>query len=333
MKKKATIVIVTICVLVVIIGITLSAFRSSEVYRKKKASIMWDCSVTCMEASTSEKYVINYADSKVISKTGALTIQNRNDFDIVVHLLCEGESEIVSDKIASGGCFSFYQIATDKEYTVGIHADVDLNTEVKVFVYDGEDTEPYVPDFAKKNEAVFIESDVNKGALRGTAVHRVMECLDFKGVLDINLDYEKQAYGYVVKDISRMLDEKLITDDMKKLVNPSGIKEFLMSDTGQRMAKADALGNLFREKPFVMECDGVLVQGIIDVFWIEDDKIILLDYKTDRVDSADELVTKYKTQLLYYADALSRIFSTEEKTYRADEMLIYSFRLREVIKI
>ena len=112
-----------------------------------------------------------------------------------------------------------------------------------------------------------------------------------------------------------------------------GIKEFLMSDTGQRMAKADDQGNLFREKPFVMECDGVLVQGIIDVFWIEDDKIILLDYKTDRVDSADELVTKYKTQLLYYADALSRIFSTEEKTYRADEMLIYSFRLREVIKI
>ena len=196
-----------------------------------------------------------------------------------------------------------------------------------------EDTEPYVPDFAKKNEAVFIESDVNKGALRGTAVHRVMECLDFKGALDINLDYEKQVYGYVVKDISRMLDEKLITEDMKKLVNPSGIKEFLMSDTGQRMAKADAQGNLFREKPFVMECDGVLVQGIIDVFWIEDDKIILLDYKTDRVDSADELVTKYKTQLLYYADALSRIFSTEEKTYRADEMLIYSFRLREVIKI
>lgn len=105
-----------------------------------------------------------------------------------------------------------------------------------------EDTEPYVPDFAKKNEAVFIESDVNKGALRGTAVHRVMECLDFKGALDINLDYEKQAYGYVVKDISRMLDEKLITDDMKKLVNPSGIKEFLMSDTGTEDGKGRCAG-------------------------------------------------------------------------------------------
>lgn len=39
-----------------------------------------------------------------------------------------------------------------------------------------------------------------------------------------------------------MLDEKLITDDMKKLVNPSGIKEFLMSDTGQRMAKGRCAG-------------------------------------------------------------------------------------------
>lgn len=143
MKKKAAIVLVTICVLVVIIGIAFSAFRSSEVYRKKKASIMWECSVTCMEASTSEEYVINYTDSRVISKTGALTIQNRNEFDIVVHLQCEGEPEIVSDNISSGGCYSFLQAATDKEYTVGIHAAVDVDTEIKVFVYDGKDTEPY----------------------------------------------------------------------------------------------------------------------------------------------------------------------------------------------
>ncbi len=143
MKKKAIIVLVTICVLVVIIGIAFSAFRSSEAYRKKKASIMWDCSVTCMETSTSEKYVINYADSKVISKTGALTIQNKNDFDIVVHLQCEGEPEIVSDNISSGGCYSFLQVVTDKEYTVGIQAAVDAETKIKVFVYDGKDTEPY----------------------------------------------------------------------------------------------------------------------------------------------------------------------------------------------
>lgn len=143
MKKKASIVLVTICVMVVIIGIAFSAFGFTEVNRKKRASIMWNCSVTCMEASTSEEYVINYADSKVISKTGTLTIQNRNDFDIVVHLQCEGESEMVSDNIPSGGCYSFLQTTADKEYTVGIHAAVDANTEIKVFVYDGKDTELY----------------------------------------------------------------------------------------------------------------------------------------------------------------------------------------------
>lgn len=143
MRKKATIVRVTICALVVIIGIAFFAFMSSEVYIKKKAPIMWDCSVTCMEESASEKYVINYADSKVVSKTGVLTIQNRNDFDIVVHLLCEGDPEIVSDNISSGGCYSLLQAATDKEYTVGIHSDVDVPTKIKVLVYDGKDTEPY----------------------------------------------------------------------------------------------------------------------------------------------------------------------------------------------
>ena len=143
MKKKTKIVLVSICVLVAIIGIALYAFMSSEFYRKEKAPTAWDFSVTCAEESTPNNYVINYTDSKVISKTGVLTIQNRNDFDIVVHLLCEGEPEIVSDKISSGGCYSFLQVAADKEYTVGIHAAVDTKTEIKVFVYDGKDTEPY----------------------------------------------------------------------------------------------------------------------------------------------------------------------------------------------
>ena len=79
---------------------------------------------------------------KVSSKTGTLTIQNRNDFEIVVHLLCEGEQEIVSGNISAGGCYSFANV-TDKEYTVGIHADVDAATNIKVIVYDGKDTEPY----------------------------------------------------------------------------------------------------------------------------------------------------------------------------------------------
>lgn len=142
MKKKLAVVLGAIFVLAIIGVVIFSLYRSSESYRKAKAAITWDCSVVCAEKSESDEYVITYSDVKVVSKTGVLTVQNRNDFDVVVHLLCEGELEIVSDNIPAGGCCSFMKI-TDKEYTVGIHADVDESTAIIVFVYDGKYTEPY----------------------------------------------------------------------------------------------------------------------------------------------------------------------------------------------
>ena len=129
MKKKAPIVFIIVSVFAVAAIIIISAYRSSESYRKAKATIQWDCSVSCTEKSTSAQYVITYSNVKVSS-------------EIVVHLLCEGEQEIVSGNIPAGSCYSFANV-TDKEYTVGIHADVDAATNIKVIVYDGKDTEPY----------------------------------------------------------------------------------------------------------------------------------------------------------------------------------------------
>ena len=77
----------------------------------------------------------------------------------------------------------------------------------------------------------------------------------------------------------------------------------------------------------------MLVQGIIDVFWMENDKIILLDYKTDRVKQAQELLMRYQTQLQLYADALSRVFSTDTKKMVAEEKLIYSLHLKEGVTL
>ena len=108
------------------------------------------------------------------------------------------------------------------------------------------------------------------------------------------------------------------------------LEAFVENPVAGRMAAAALRGELFREKPFVMEHEGVLVQGIIDVFWMEGDSIVLMDYKTDHVQKEEELLIRYQTQLQLYAEALGRIFSTEEQEKRAEEMLIYSFRLREV---
>lgn len=49
-----------------------------------------------------------------------------------------------------------------------------------------EDREVYVPDFAREGQKVSVAENVNQGAMRGTAVHRVMECLDFAAIADID---------------------------------------------------------------------------------------------------------------------------------------------------
>lgn len=225
-----------------------------------------------------------------------------------------------------------------------------------------EPVTPTIPLFIQREESVEQET-ANRGALRGTAVHRVMECYDFAS--------EKS----VQEQMEAMEKEEKITADMRALVKEQTVADFVSSETGKRMALAQRMGALYREKPFVMgfteeelenygfgagaqmienevqtenaqqeivlenvsrenhmhEEDLTLIQGIIDVFWIEDDGITVLDYKTDRVDTAQELIDRYATQLKLYADALERVFAARKM--KVKEILIYSFRLEKLISI
>ena len=77
-----------------------------------------------------------------------------------------------------------------------------------------------------------------------------------------------------------------------------------------------------------------MIQGIIDVFWIEEDGIVVLDYKTDRVKTGKELADRYASQLKLYGEALERIYNHgSERTLRVKERLLYSFRLGAVIPV
>ena len=70
----------------------------------------------------------------------------------------------------------------------------------------------------------------------------------------------------------------------------------------------------------------VLVQGVIDCYFEEEDGLVLLDYKTDRVHKARELADRYRVQLDYYARALTQLTGKTVK-----ERLIWSFALGEEI--
>ena len=84
--------------------------------------------------------------------------------------------------------------------------------------------------------------------------------------------------------------------------------------------------NLFEDESASQEM--ILVQGIIDVFFEEDDGIVLLDYKTDRVDVESELVLRYEKQLQLYKSAIEKAYNVPVK-----ETLIYSFALDKTIII
>ncbi len=223
-----------------------------------------------------------------------------------------------------------------------------------------EPVTPTIPLFIQREESVEQETP-NRGALRGTAVHRVMECYDFAS--------EKSVH----EQMEAMEKEEKITADMRALVKEQIVADFVSSETGRRMALAQRGGALYREKPFVMgfteeelenygfgvgsntdSCENIyektdsdqekeeqkkvrheedltLIQGIIDVFWIEKDGIVLLDYKTDRVQQAKELIDRYETQLKLYADALERVFAARK--LKVKEILIYSFSLEQLITL
>ncbi len=191
---------------------------------------------------------------------------------------------------------------------------------------------PYIPKFVK-------EPDENGGALRGTAFHRFMERLDFSAVPAFS-DPVKAAV-WADHAAKQLCDSGRMECSEAELVDPVKAGRFLCTELTGRMKTAADAGTLLKEQPFVMsvpaervrdgagQSEQVLIQGIIDAFWEEDDGIVLLDYKTDRVSEPEELIRRYEAQLRLYAEALGRRFAKKG----VKEILVYSFCLDQVIRI
>lgn len=191
-------------------------------------------------------------------------------------------------------------------------------------LYEEPEVIPLIPRFLQKEEEL-------SGASRGTAYHRVLELLDFRK------DYSPEEAEAC---IGTFCSEGKISAAMKDAIDIRDILRFLHSSCAKRMKESARAGRLWKEQPFVLgidacdlypkEQDGeqVLVQGIIDVFFEEEDGLVLLDYKTDRVHSPQALIDKYHGQLDYYARALEQL--TEKKV---KEKLIYSFALEKEVRL
>ena len=167
-----------------------------------------------------------------------------------------------------------------------------------------------------------------RGARRGTFLHRIMEKIDFT---------HAESSDAVERQIGELCDKGLLEREEAEAVSHRPIHWFFGGKLAKRMTKAAERGKLYRENRFVMGVPAsdigglyqgdemILVQGMIDAWFEEDDGLVIVDYKSDRVDKEtgeDVLRERYAVQLKYYRKALEQSTGKPVKECR-----IYSFSL------
>ncbi len=208
------------------------------------------------------------------------------------------------------------------------HAAIEAEEIPVMFETENKEKE-YLPAFMRGEETV------NEGATRGSAMHRVLELIDFTKYTGLD---KRAADELLQEDMDRFVAEGRLSEEYRKLIFRGKIVNFLASDLARRMSEATEKNMLFKEQPFIMavsagllneefpEQEKVLIQGIVDVYFEEDDGLVIVDYKTDRVDDLQQLKERYKTQLDYYEEAIGRLTGKPVK-----EKILYSFSLEDTI--
>lgn len=196
-------------------------------------------------------------------------------------------------------------------------------------MFEEEKEKVTVPKFMKGEETVL-------GTTRGTAFHKVMEVFPFEHFVSVDIITEEM----VQNAMTEQADSGKLPKEYVSLVSVKKVLNFLNSSLGRRMMCADKEGKLYKEQPFVYgisadrlnkefpATETVLIQGIIDAYFEEDNSIVLLDYKTDVIDSAETLVKRYQIQLDYYAEVLEQLLCKP-----VSDIVIYSFYLEKEIKL
>ena len=221
-------------------------------------------------------------------------------------------------------------IPTKTSVTAIVHKDVmgknniQDEKEDEILRYCESEEEPEEIQFSMPKFLSGTEEEKISAGRRGTLVHLCMKNLDFSK--NYNLEDVKEL-------INSLYVKKIITEKEMQSINPWGILKFTKSDIFESLKTAK---EVHKEEAFYINVDAskvtnreaednILAQGVIDLYYIDkDDKLILLDYKTDFVKDGQEeiLIERHKSQLYLYKEALE---SALER--KVDKVYIYSVAL------
>lgn len=204
-------------------------------------------------------------------------------------------------------------------------ADGNANVGVQTVTVSADDLANSV--FGRKPQALQSEEDVLTGAQWGTLMHEAMQWLSLA----------KYTQASLTKELDALVTKGTFTEEERNLLSDTSLYKFFSSDLGKRLINAKRIE---RELPFSMLFEGkrvydtledgenLFLQGIIDTAFEEDGEWVLVDYKTDRVKSGEDLIKRYKIQMDLYKEALQRLTGMPVKA-----CYIYSFRLHDAIVV
>ena len=221
-----------------------------------------------------------------------------------------------------------YQKATTLPTKLSVTQIKNASTDKTLFIYNEEKETDY-------KKPYFTEPiQETKGAYKGTLIHSIFQQLDF-----IKYNSEEK----IKQQLMNLVKENKISEEAVKVVQFNRLVSFANSNIVKRMQKAKYV---WKEKQFVYlikaskldesypEDEEILIQGIVDTFFIEEDGLVIIDYKTDYInetmldESIEMMKTKYQKQLQIYAEALSGITKMPVK-----QKYIYLYSIDEWIEV
>lgn len=226
--------------------------------------------------------------------------------------------------------YPFYQETIQKgKYTVSELKKLSMSSdeEEELLVFQKVEDEIPSPSFLSGKEKI-------EATKRGTLVHKLYELIDFQNINSVK-ELEKSTM--------ELISAEKIPKEILNCTNFNNLYHIFDTELGKRMKAADAKGRLYKEAQFMIgmpmseinhEMDYqemVLVQGIIDLYFEEDDGLVLVDYKTDRAkgkSGEERLVHLYREQLSYYKKTLEQLTGK-----RVKESYIYSLALEKEIRV
>lgn len=183
--------------------------------------------------------------------------------------------------------------------------------------------------FIVKTKPNFMNTGKIKGASRGTAFH---EFLHYADIFSESFD--------IIAELKRLVSNGFLSSEQAEAIDKNAVQKFMDGELFKRMKLAE---KFMREYRFAVTIPAslaeisvsdktadtpIFMQGAIDCVFIENGKAIIVDYKTDKVDSVESLADSYSKQLLLYKNALE-----QSEEIEVAECLIYSLELGEQISI